>query len=37
MDTCLLDMLHHAADKGFTFWIAQAVDVTFDGVIQESV
>ena len=37
MDTCLLDMLHHATNKGLAFRVPQAVDITLDGVIQKAV
>jgi hypothetical protein len=33
----LLDVLHHAADEGLAFGVAQAVHVALDGVVQEAV
>ena len=37
MNAGLLDMLHHAADEGGANGVANAVDVAFNRVVQETV
>ena len=37
MNARLLNVLHHPADEGFAFGVAQAIDIALDGVVQETV